>query len=350
MSSPAITGYALAGAFNNTPERKREYDLYFDKLRSIYYYKYNIVKALVEGIDNITYEKEKIIDEVHNILGENAEEALKGMKYIKFPENLEPESGFFAILDFTALKGMKFRNRIISTERDLLKFFYKTYRIRFLIGQSISWPYEDELIGRISYAIDNKILVTALFNINKACNLLDGKEDYIIRFNRIEDQSQMARIKIDGWKSAYDQIIEAKYLNKMNYEELRQRYFRSFDEYKNSVLVAAKGKEILGYSCFEIKDKSVKYESELVSLIIKNDYVGMGIDNSLFLETVKQLVSQKKRNMIVWVFSQDKKTIEFYNKYGGVITEKKMILLDDKEYEKVGIYFDLEQIDNDDSF
>ena len=57
---------------------------------------------------------------------------------------------------------MKYNGRIISSERDLLKFFYKTCRTRFLVGQSISWPYEEELIGRVSYAIDLNILINAL--------------------------------------------------------------------------------------------------------------------------------------------------------------------------------------------
>ena len=67
---------------------------------------------------------------------------------------------------------MKYKGRIISTERDLLKFFYKTSRIRFLVGQSISWPYEDELVGRVSYAIDINILVNALYNMGTNSKIL----------------------------------------------------------------------------------------------------------------------------------------------------------------------------------
>lgn len=351
-SSPSITGYALTGAFNNTDQRKIEYNKYFDELRKSYFYKYQIVKALVEGIDSIDdYNiKEYVVNEIRNVLKEDTDEALKGMNYIKFPENLEPESGFFAILDFTELKGMKYKNRIISTERDLLKFFYKTYRIRFLVGQSISWPYEDELIGRISFAIDNEILIKALYNMGRAVTKLEKGADYIIRFNRIEDQAQMARIKIDGWKNAYDKIIESKFLNKMDYEEQKQRYFRSFEEYKDSVLVAVKGNEVLGYSCFEVKERSVKYDSELVSLYIKNEYKGHGIGTDLFIETTKQLLSQKKRNMIIWCLSQNENAIKFYEKMGGVVTEKKIVKIGEKEYEEIGFYFDLEQLDNNESF
>ena len=51
---------------------------------------------------------------------------LKGLPYVDYPKNLVPDAGFFAILDFTKIKGLKYKGSIIRTERDMLKFFYKT--------------------------------------------------------------------------------------------------------------------------------------------------------------------------------------------------------------------------------
>ena len=351
-SSPSITGYALMGAFNTTPERNKLYDEYFTELRSIYKYKYQLLKALVNGIDVIDDigTKEKITKEVKEILGENASIALKGIKYIDFPKNLEPDSGFFAILDFTALKGMKYNGRIISTERDLLKFFYKTNRIRFLVGQSISWPYEEELIGRVSYAIEDDLLIESMYKIGKSINLLSDKEDYIIRFNRIEDQGQMAHIKIDGWRNTYDQIIASKYLQGLDYKELTERYYRSFEEYKEKVLVAVRGDEVLGYSCFEAKENSYKYDSELISLYIKNTELRKGIGTELFKETAKELYSRGCRNMILWCLKGNDNAIKFYEHLGGINAETKIAKIGDETYEEYGFYFDLEKLNSEDTF
>ena len=52
-SAPDIVGRALAGAFNVRPERDSIYQDYFSKLRTIYQEKYQLLKALVEGIDSI---------------------------------------------------------------------------------------------------------------------------------------------------------------------------------------------------------------------------------------------------------------------------------------------------------
>ena len=345
-SSPSITGHALAGAFNVSEERNKIYDSYFTELRGIYKYRYQLLKALVNGIDSVkdNETKLKIKDEVYSVLGDDAKKALEGIKYIDFPENLEPDSGFFAILDFTKLKGMKYKNSIISTERDLLRFFYKTNRIRFLVGQSISWPYEDELIGRISYAIDSKLLIESLFKINKSIDLLKEKEDYIIRFNLIEDQEQMVHIRIDGWKNTYDQIINSKYLKKLDYKEMTERYLRSFEEYKEKILVAVRGNEVLGYSYFEAQEKSFKYDSELVSLYIRNDMHHKGIGSTLLRETAKELYSRDCHNMIIWCLKGNDKAIKFYEKLGGINTETKMAKIGEDTYEEYGFYFDLDKM------
>ena len=351
-SSPSITGYALAGAFNIEKEREEIYKDYFKELRNIYKKKYHLLKVLVEGIDSIKNktEQKEIKDKIQSILKKETEVVLKGLPYAKFPKNLEPDSGFFAIIDFTEIKGMKYKGRIISTERDLLKFFYKTGRIRFLIGQSISWPYEDELVGRVSFALEDDLLIKAFYQMNKAMQELKEKEDYIIRFNKIEDQSQMANIKVTEWRKTYKNIIDQDYLDKLNIEEQTQKYFRSFEDYKDRVLVAVKGKEILGYSCFDPKEKNFKYDSELVSLYIKGNYQGKGIGKTLFFETAKELLSRNKKNMILWVLADNKRAVNFYKKIGGIISETRQAKIGNKTYKEFGFYYDLETIDKEDSY
>ena len=350
-SSPSITGYALAGGFNASTLRKDVYDAYFKELRGEYKYRYNLLKALVDGIDTVDNKyKEDIIKDVESVLKDKTKIALKGLPLVTFPENLKTESGFFAILDFTKIKGMKYKGRIISTERDLLKFFYKTGRIRFLVGQSISWPYEDELVGRVNFALDKELLINALYNMGRSLELLTEKEDYIIRFNRLEDQEQMAKIKIEGYQNTYDGIITSTYLKKMDVKEQTERYYRSFEEYKYRVLVAVRDNEVLGYSCFDPKEKAFKYDSELESLYIKQGNHNKGIGTSLFIETAKQLLSLGKRNMIVWCLKDNKNAIKFYESLGGIKSETKLAKIGEDTYEEYGFYFDLEEIDKDGSF
>ena len=347
-SAPDIVGRALAGAFNIRPEREAIYQEYFSKLRKIYQDKYQLLKALVEGIDTIRDEslKRSIVQKVKSVIPDASlqEQVLQGLPYTKFPDNLEPESGFFAILDFTKVRGMKYKNMVINNERDLLTFFYRTYRTRFLVGQSISWPYPNEFVGRVTFALEDEKIISALAQMNQSLRLLEAGEDYIIRKNLEKDQEQMAHIKIDGWRTAYDKIVASKYLNSLDYDTQTQRYLSSFDDYKDLVFVAVRGDEVLGYSCFMPFDKDKKYDSELVSLYIKKSEAGRGIGSSLLIATAKELYSLGKENMIVWCFSDNTNAIHFYEGLGGIKVEEKMARIGEQEYLEYGFYFDLEKV------
>ena len=349
-SAPDIVGRALAGAFNIRPERDAIYQEYFSKLRKIYQDKYQLLKALVEGIDTISDEslKRSIVQKVKSVIPDASlqEQVLQGLPYTKFPDNLEPESGFFAILDFTKVRGMKYKNMVINNERDLLTFFYRTYRTRFLVGQSISWPYPNEFVGRVTFALEDEKIISALAQMNQSLHLLELGEDYIIRKNLEKDQEQMAHIKIDGWRTTYDKIVASKYLNSLDYDMQTQRYLSSFDDYKDLVFVAVRGEEVLGYSCFMPYDKDKKYDSELVSLYIKKWEAGRGIGSSLLIATAKELYSLGKENMIVWCFSDNSNAIHFYEGLGGIKIEEKTVHIGDEDYLEYGFYFDLEQVVN----
>lgn len=344
-SAPDIVGQALVGAFNTTEEREKVYNEYFTELRGIYQYKYNLLKCLVDGEETVDKKyRDAITKEIKDRIQDDelSKEILKGTPYIDFPKNLEPDAGFFAILDFTKLKGMKYKGNIINTERDLLKFFYKKSRIRFLVGQSISWPHTEELVGRITFALENEVLIDALVNMHKAITLLSPADEYIIRKNTLKDQEQMAHIKVDGWRNAYDNIISSQYLHKLDYKSQTERYIASFEEYKDLVLVAVDGEEVLGYSCFSYNNE--KYDSELVSLYIKPDHLNKGIGTTLFKETAKELYENNKKNMIVWCFTDNESAKKFYTDLGGQIVESKTVTIGDEKYEEVGFYYDLKMV------
>ena len=346
-SSPDIVGRALKGAFNATEERNKIYKEYFTPLRKEYVFRYNILKALVEGIDSITNftMKEKVKEAIEkHIIDKNVRtRVLKGLPYVKIPKNLEPEAGFFAILDFTELKGKTFNGKTIQTERELLEFFYYTNRLRFLIGQSISWPNHEELIGRVTFAFEIDRLIDSLVLMNDSLQKIVVENEYNVRMNTIDDQEQMAKIKVDGWRDAYKGIIDKDYLdNYLDYESQTKRYMDSFDEYKDLVLVVEKKdtKEILGYSCFDINKKD-NYDSELVSLYIKPEYKHMGIGTLLFNKTIDHLKELGKKNMILWCIKENTKSLKFYEKLGGKKDKEKKAKIGNKEYEEIGITYQL---------
>lgn len=150
---PSIIGDALKGAFNISKSRNKEYSNYFKKLNNEYIYRYNLLKSFVMGIGQTEekYRKRMIRD-----IKKYNKDALKivehGINGIDMIKELEPEAGFFVILNFTSLKYRKYDNIVIHTEEDLLRIIYKNIQVRFLIGKSIAWPNKGQLIGRFTYA------------------------------------------------------------------------------------------------------------------------------------------------------------------------------------------------------
>lgn len=175
-SSPILQGKALAAAFNTTEKRKNEYENYFNPIINEYKYRLELLKVLINGLDiiqdkNLKFQIEK---DIRNFaFGYNLNNILEGIPNVDFVDGLLPDSGFFEILDFTKLKNMTAENgRIISDEKELLKYLYEQEKIKLILGQSISWPNPEQLIGRVTTALSREDLVEHFSAMNKCLRKL----------------------------------------------------------------------------------------------------------------------------------------------------------------------------------
>ena len=167
MDSPSILQSSLlAGTYNPSRKTQLAHQKYFQKLIPIYQRNCFLSIALVEGIESIKDTKYywtalKLIQKFlfHK---RDLKQILEGIPFAKVVTI--PESGFFLLIDFTNLK----KNNIINTEKELLDFLYENCGTKFLIGQSFSWPNSEEMIVRITYSLEPKILIEALSRINLA--------------------------------------------------------------------------------------------------------------------------------------------------------------------------------------
>ena len=162
---------ALAGAFNGSQERQQEYNKYFSKLVPEYQYRYHLIHALVDGISCIKDVKlqEQIIKDVVNYAGyEKAKQLLRGIDGVCMAQGTTPEAGFFALLDFSALRGKYYYGLKIEHEKDLMKFLYSDNNIKFISGKSISWPNKKQFIGRVTYALERDELIESFSKIKES--------------------------------------------------------------------------------------------------------------------------------------------------------------------------------------
>ena len=175
-SSPILQGKALAGAFNATNERYEEYDKYFNPIIAEYKYRLELLKGMIEGIDTIEDKEQRLLVEqdIRKYASSefNVKNLLEGIPDVHFVNETIPESGFFALLDYTKLKGKEFEGRTIASEIELLKYMYEQEKIKIILGQSISWPNEEQLIGRVTTALGRDELVDHIGAMNKCLRKL----------------------------------------------------------------------------------------------------------------------------------------------------------------------------------
>ena len=175
-SSPILQAKALAGAFNASKEREEEYNKYFNPIIEEYKYRLYLLKAMVNGLDSIEdlNIRRKIEFNVHESLYSDysLRNTLDGIPGVDFANGTIPEAGFFALLDFTALKNKTSNKRQITDEIELLKYMYETEKIKLILGQSISYPNPNQLIGRVTTALEREDLINHMGAMNKALRKL----------------------------------------------------------------------------------------------------------------------------------------------------------------------------------
>ncbi len=171
-SLPVFQVQALAGAFNGTKRRYKQAKKYFKKLIDMYKYQLDFVVTLIEGIDKVENNKKRIIKDMKKHIKDEKLRGilLNGVPGLKVRKNTYPESGFFIVVDFTDLKNKSYDGDIIKNETDLVKYLYKKSKFKTIMGQNMSWPYEDEMIGRFNFAIAIPDLIDNFIQLQKSLN------------------------------------------------------------------------------------------------------------------------------------------------------------------------------------
>lgn len=163
MDSPShLQAVILGEIFNNSIERKQKYTEYFKPILQEYKIRYFLLKAGICGIETISEDRREVIQcevfqEIYQV--EEQKNWLQGIEGISIINGTEPEAGFFALLDFTNLKGKHYQGTTIKTEEDALYYLYKTMKIKYITGKSIAWPDQSQWVARVNYAIERKEII-----------------------------------------------------------------------------------------------------------------------------------------------------------------------------------------------
>ena len=176
-SIPVLQVASVSGAFNGSNRRYREHRRYMQRQISEYKYRYQLLYALVYGTNKIKDSgmRRSIMRTISHYVKDPGDRKIlfDGCRNLKIRAGTEPESGFFAVFDFTDLKNKVTPDgRTIKNERDLLEFFFNNGGLTYLMGGNICWPKASEMVGRISFGISRKAIVNNMLIMNKAIRKL----------------------------------------------------------------------------------------------------------------------------------------------------------------------------------
>jgi aspartate/methionine/tyrosine aminotransferase len=85
---------------------------------------------------------------------------------------IEPESGFFVLLDLTKFKGRMYKGFQIENDKTLLQFLYTFGNIKTLTGNAFCWPKSEQLIVRVTTAQDYSDLLEGFLRLKRVLKLL----------------------------------------------------------------------------------------------------------------------------------------------------------------------------------
>ncbi len=175
-STSIIVSHLIAGAFNVSEERDSYYKNYFPQVIKAYKRNWIVLKTIVEGEQSCFPLERREYKLIKEIFSDKTKQILKtGIPGLSTVKGICPESGFFALLDFTKLLGAKEKatGLVLNSEIDILLYFYRVSNIKLLMGASFAWPNSNEAVARVTYAYEKKDLIQMLYQLFLGINELE---------------------------------------------------------------------------------------------------------------------------------------------------------------------------------
>lgn len=161
-----------------------------------------------------------------------------------------------------------------------------------------------------------------------------------IRQAKMHDIESIAEIKVKSWQSAYKEIVDNKYLNSLAIS----KQINIIKKYSlDTIFIAEKDNEILGFCRFYIYDKPIykdkEIDCEIREIYVKTDVKRMGIGNKLFNHTLKHFKQNGKKKMYLGCFKENYNARAFYEKLGGILTNESEMIIENTSYPIVSYIF-----------
>ena len=162
------------------------------------------------------------------------------------------------------------------------------------------------------------------------------KNGIIIRNAETEDVRQIAEILVEDWQKAYRGIMDDAFLDAMNADQRYEIEVKRYEKY----IVAANGREILGYAWLETMDDETA-DCEVIALYVRYAERNKGIGKLLMEHAVRSFKEAGRKKMIVWCLKENYESRKFYEKVGGKEFQTGSHNWGGRDYEMISYLYDL---------
>lgn len=170
------------------------------------------------------------------------------------------------------------------------------------------------------------------------------EEKIVIRKIEEKDIPSVADIRINGWKAAYQGIIDENFLNEMDRNQEIKKREKDYQE--NGFIVAELNQEIVGF-CRYIENNKFSpdqkdIDCEITALYVKPEKKGQGIGTRLFQFVIEEFKGKMKEKMIIWCLKDNVCSHKFYRKMGGEMNQERVRKIGEKNYSEVSFIYSLD--------
>lgn len=152
-----------------------------------------------------------------------------------------------------------------------------------------------------------------------------------IRIARPDDATQIARVHIDTWRTAYRAILPASFLDALSYEvraELWREWWLRADPQQWLLVAEDEAGCVIGFARGGLeRDETPGFDGEVYALYLLAEHHRRGIGRQLMAACARLLEGQGFGAALVWVLEENRPARAFYEALDGRLIGSKPIVI-----------------------
>ena len=133
-----------------------------------------------------------------------------------------------------------------------------------------------------------------------------------------EGADEIARVHVRSWQVAYADILDREFLASLSVEERAMQWRRLFLQTTSQTLLPSQDGCVIGFINFgSCQDEGTSQDQgEIWALYAEPSVWGQGVGRALLEQAVQQSRSRGYGSTSLWVLSQNRRGITFYETFG----------------------------------